>query len=145
MPDHLSRAEMDIEWFNYPGWWIDLVKHAYPKQYLEILGSGQSQAPLTLRVNRRKISQKDALLQLEAAGIETVPLGPSGIRLKMARRVELIPGFSDGLYSVQDEAAQRAGPLLDLQAGQRVLDACAAPGGQERPYSGIGRCRTDST
>ncbi len=129
-PDYRSSAERDAERLNYPRWWIETLKRAYPLQYLDILMSGQSQAPLTLRVNRRRISQEDAVARLDAAGIKAVPLGSSGIQLAQARRVDLIPGFADGFYSVQDEAAQRAAPLLDLQDGQRVLDACAAPGGK---------------
>jgi 16S rRNA (cytosine967-C5)-methyltransferase len=123
-------AEESVEHLNYPLWWIDQVRRAYPIQWRAILASGQSAAPLTLRVNRRRIGVTEAIAQLAGEGIEAVALSDSAIRLVRARRVELIPGFADGLFSVQDEAAQRAAPLLDLQHGLRVLDACAAPGGK---------------
>ena len=125
-----SPAADSLEQLNYPLWWVDQVQRAYPEQWRAILASGQSAAPLTLRVNLRRTDVAAALELLAAAGIEAVSLGNSAIRLVRARRVELIPGFSDGLFSVQDEAAQRAGLLLDLRDGQRVLDACAAPGGK---------------
>ncbi len=125
-----ARGAQDTERLNYPSWWIDAVQRAYPQQYLDILDSGQSQAPLSLRVNRRRINQSDAIARLDAAGIEARALGETGVRLVRARRTDLIPGFAEGFYSVQDEAAQRAAPLLDLKDGQRVLDACAAPGGK---------------
>jgi 16S rRNA (cytosine967-C5)-methyltransferase len=123
-------AEESVELFNYPLWWVDQVRRAYPIEWRAILASGQRAAPMTLRVNRRRIEPSQAIKLLAEAGLEAVSLGASAVRLAKARRVELIPGFADGLFSVQDEAAQRAGPLLDLKDGQRVLDACAAPGGK---------------
>jgi 16S rRNA (cytosine967-C5)-methyltransferase len=125
-----SLGDESVEQLNYPLWWVDQVKRAYPEQWRAILASGQSAAPLTLRVNLRRIDPAGAIALLAEAGVEAVALGASAVRLVRARRVDLIPGFADGLFSVQDEAAQRAAPLLDLKDGQRVLDACAAPGGK---------------
>jgi 16S rRNA (cytosine967-C5)-methyltransferase len=117
------------EW-NYPDWWIAETRAAYPRDWRDILAAGNRQPPLTLRVNRRKTTLPDYLRRLEAAGMTAEQVGPSAIRLAQAVNVAQIPGFADGLVSVQDAAAQLAAPLLDLRDGMRVLDACAAPGGK---------------
>jgi 16S rRNA (cytosine967-C5)-methyltransferase len=116
--------------WNYPQWWIDATRSAYPDNWQDILQVGNRQPPLTLRVNLRK-TDVDAYLQtLAAAGIEAARVGPTALRLAQAMNVAQIPGFAEGLASVQDAGAQLAAPLLDLAKGMRVLDACAAPGGK---------------
>ena len=116
--------------WNYPQWWIDATKAAYPRDWEAILDAGNRHPPLTLRVNIRKISVDDYLRQLEEAGMAADVIGPQALRLKQATNVAQIPGFHDGLVSVQDAGAQLAAPLLGLENGMRVLDACAAPGGK---------------
>jgi 16S rRNA (cytosine967-C5)-methyltransferase len=116
--------------WNYPQWWIDAARAAYPDQWEAILAAGNVHPPLTLRVNRRKTDVDAYLAQLAAAGMRAERIGPSALRLEQAVNVSHIPGFADGLVSVQDAGAQLAAPLLDLAAGMRVLDACAAPGGK---------------
>jgi 16S rRNA (cytosine967-C5)-methyltransferase len=116
--------------WNYPQWWIDATRSAYPDQWQDVLQAGNRQPPLTLRVNLRKTSVEDYLQVLGAAGIEAARVGPAALRLAQAMNVAQIPGFEQGLVSVQDAGAQLAAPLLDLHDGMRVLDACAAPGGK---------------
>ncbi|WP_446728952.1 16S rRNA (cytosine(967)-C(5))-methyltransferase RsmB [Pseudoduganella sp. OTU4001] len=116
--------------YNYPQWWIDAVITAYPKQWQELLAAGNEAPPLTLRVNVRRTSAQDYLARLAAEGIEAQQIGPSAIRLAKPVPVQQIPGFAEGDVSVQDAGAQLAAPLLDVQNGMRVLDACAAPGGK---------------
>nr|WP_229217715.1 16S rRNA (cytosine(967)-C(5))-methyltransferase RsmB [Massilia forsythiae] len=116
--------------WNYPQWWIDAVRGAYPAQWQDILAVGNRQPPLTLRVNRRRTSVEDYLATLAAAGMQARQVGPAALRLAVPVNVGQIPGFDQGLVSVQDAGAQLAAPLLDLQDGMRVLDACAAPGGK---------------
>src|SRR5665213_2650431 len=115
---------------NYPRWWIRRVRAAYPDRWRDILDVGQHPPPLTLRVNRRKSSVADYLGRLRVAGLAARQIGPWAVRLARPQSVDHIPGFASGVVSVQDEAAQRAAPLLDVCDGQRVLDACAAPGGK---------------
>jgi 16S rRNA (cytosine967-C5)-methyltransferase len=115
---------------NYPGWWIEATKQAYPKDWQAILQAGNTQPPLTLRVNVRKTDVAGYLKLLDQAGMPASQIGPSAVRLAQPMQVHLIPGFEEGLVSVQDAAAQMAAPLLDLVDGMRVLDACAAPGGK---------------
>ncbi|MES2153311.1 MAG: 16S rRNA (cytosine(967)-C(5))-methyltransferase RsmB [Pseudomonadota bacterium] len=116
--------------WNYPQWWIDATRAAYPREWEAILAAGNVQPPLTLRVNQRKTSVAGYLQLLAGAGIGARQIGPWAVRLDKPVGVTLIPGFEQGLASVQDAAAQLAAPLLDLADGMRVLDACAAPGGK---------------
>jgi 16S rRNA (cytosine967-C5)-methyltransferase len=116
--------------YNYPQWWIDAAKAAYPSNWQAILQAGNTQPPLTLRVNTRKTSVEDYLATLADAGLGAVRIGPSAVRLDKAVGVSAIPLFDQGYCSVQDAGAQLAAPLLDVADGMRVLDACAAPGGK---------------
>jgi 16S rRNA (cytosine967-C5)-methyltransferase len=124
-----ALQQPEANW-NYPGWWIDAVRSAYPRDWQAILEAGNAAPPLTLRVNRRQTT-RDAYLQLLTDnGIAAAAIGPDAVRLDKPLPVGQIPGFAEGMVSVQDAAAQMAAPLLDVQDGMRVLDACAAPGGK---------------
>jgi 16S rRNA (cytosine967-C5)-methyltransferase len=124
-----AMSQPPARW-NYPDWWIAAARAAYPQQWEGILSTGNRMPPLTLRVNRRR-TDIDAYQQaLAAQGIAADRIGPDALRLAQPMPVERIPGFMEGMASVQDAAAQLAAPLLDLQDGMRVLDACAAPGGK---------------
>lgn len=116
--------------WNYPAWWIDTVKAAYPNQWQDILQAGNCAPPMTLRVNCRQTTTTAYLQTLAEHGISATQVGPSAVRLGQAMPVNRIPGFDQGHVSVQDAAAQLAAPLLDVHDGMRVLDACAAPGGK---------------
>jgi 16S rRNA (cytosine967-C5)-methyltransferase len=125
-----TAMKQPLAQWNYPQWWIDATRAAYPKNWETILAAGNQPPPLTLRVNLRKTSMDAYARQLADAGIDTTAVGPTALRLAQAVNVAMIPGFEQGLSSVQDAGAQLAAPLLDVQDGMRVLDACAAPGGK---------------
>lgn len=116
--------------WNYPAWWIDAARTAYPRDWQQILHVGNSTPPLTLRVNQRRTTMSDYLQTLTERGMAAAAIGPYAVRMEKPVPVTQIPGFGEGLVSVQDAGAQLAAPLLDLQDGMRVLDACAAPGGK---------------
>ncbi|MYM83850.1 16S rRNA (cytosine(967)-C(5))-methyltransferase RsmB [Duganella sp. FT50W] len=127
----LDAAQLQpVAKWNYPQWWIDAVKTAWPQQWQQILASGNMAPPLTLRVNPRQHTVEHYLARLADAGMTATRIGPYAVRLEKPVGVHLIPGFADGAASVQDAGAQLAAPLLDVQNGMRVLDACAAPGGK---------------
>ncbi len=124
-----ARATEVGRW-SHPQWWIDALRTAYPEQFVDILDAGNTRPPMTLRVNRRKTDCETYREILRSAGIAAQRVGPGALLLERPVPVDRLPRFADGLVSVQDLAAQYAAPLLDLRAGQRVLDACAAPGGK---------------
>ena len=127
----LAKAAVnDTGRYAYPHWWIDKLRKQYPRDYADILAAGNLHPPLTLRVNRRRISRDDYLQLLAQHELAATAVGADGATLARAVPVERLPGFADGLVSVQDAAAQLAAPLLDAQPRMRVLDACAAPGGK---------------
>ena len=116
--------------YSYPAWWITKLKHQYPENWQAMLEAGNQHPPMTLRVNQRQISVTDFVAKLNAEGIAAQALGANAIILEKPIPVDRIPGFVTGEASVQDYAAQVAGYALDLKDGQRVLDACCAPGGK---------------
>ena len=130
-PDMLQRAD-DFEpaRYSHPQWWIDRLRAEYPKDWSAILAANNCHPPMTLRVNRRRTRAEDYLALLQAAALEAEIIAPDAIRLLKPVAVDQLPGFRDGLVSVQDAGAQHAAALLDLAPGMRVLDACAAPGGK---------------
>jgi 16S rRNA (cytosine967-C5)-methyltransferase len=115
---------------QHPLWWLTRLRRTYPQDWQRIVAAGNSQPPMTLRVNQRRVAQADYAERLEAAGQPARMLGHSGLQLLKPVSVEALPGFFDGLVSVQDAGAQRAAELLDPAPGAYVLDACAAPGGK---------------
>lgn len=123
-------AEDDEAVWNYPSWWIKEVKTAWPQQWQQVLEAGNRPGPMTLRVNQRQTSVSELLAVFEKAGITAHSLQDSAVVLAEPQPVHSLPGFHEGWWSVQDVAAQRAGLLLPLRDGMRVLDACAAPGGK---------------
>lgn len=116
----------------HPRWLQKRLKAEWPKYWQAICAANNAHPPLILRVNRRHGSRDDYLNELRRVGFEAEPCAFSrdGVRLLQACDVTTLPGFAEGRVSVQDEAAQLAAELLELAPGQRVLDACAAPGGK---------------
>jgi 16S rRNA (cytosine967-C5)-methyltransferase len=127
----LALADIDpVARWQHPAWWIDRLRQDHPAHWESILAAGNSHPPLCLRINRRRTTSADYQALLAAAGLAAHPLGEDAIRLEKPVPVDRIPGFGEGLCSVQDRGAQGAAGLLDARDGMRVLDACAAPGGK---------------
>ena len=119
--------------YNHPLWWIERVKHEWPAHWPVLLQEANRHPPMTLRVNARRTTAAAYVQRLAAQGRASQALGAHGVVLAQPCPVTQLPGFAEGEVSVQDAAAQRAAPLLlgnGLEAGARVLDACAAPGGK---------------
>ncbi|WP_170113386.1 16S rRNA (cytosine(967)-C(5))-methyltransferase RsmB [Ahniella affigens] len=123
----------DAERYNHPTWLIERLRRDWgADQAAAILQANNEPAPLWLRVNRQRANVSDYRAKLAEQGLDAAlaPGLPDALCLADSLDVLQLPGFPDGLVSVQDGAAQLAVVLLDLQPGQRVLDACAAPGGK---------------
>jgi 16S rRNA (cytosine967-C5)-methyltransferase len=118
--------------YAHPEWLIDVLQTDWPSDWEQILNAGNQRPPLSLRVNRRKTGRDDYLALLQQAGImaRAIPHAAMGICVDSPVPVDALPGFAEGRVSVQDGAAQLATGVLELYAGARVLDACAAPGGK---------------
>jgi len=118
--------------YSHPDWLIKILQADWPNHWKAVLQANNERPPFSLRVNRLHMARADYLALLDGQALKAKPLAHTshGILLDQAVPVEALPGFSDGLVSVQDGAAQLAAGLLHLDAGQRVLDACAAPGGK---------------
>ncbi|GAC1457088.1 MAG: 16S rRNA (cytosine(967)-C(5))-methyltransferase RsmB [Steroidobacteraceae bacterium] len=128
-----ARADQsEARRWAHPAWLIEKLKSAWPAQYGTILAANNAHPPMTLRLDLSRISRVLYLEQLSAAGIESLPNQwiDSAVTLKRPVAVSVLPGFMEGNVSVQDAGAQLAARLLDVRAGMRVLDACAAPGGK---------------
>lgn len=117
---------------SFPQWIVDRIRDDWGDAAEAVLAASNEQAPLVLRVNRRRIDRASYLAKLQAAGLaaQAIEALPEAIALESAVPVEKLPGFAEGEVSVQDASAQLMGQLLDLEDGQRLLDACAAPGGK---------------
>jgi 16S rRNA (cytosine967-C5)-methyltransferase len=116
----------------HPQWLVKLLEEAWPDAAESILTANNEHPPLVLRVDLSRKSREAYLAELAAADIaaSAIDWAPAAVRLDRPIAVAQLPGFSEGIVSVQDAGAQLAAKLLDVQAGMRVLDACAAPGGK---------------
>ncbi len=117
---------------SHPEWLINKINQDWPEQAQQILSENNKQPPMAIRVNLRQSKQQDYLKLLSEHSIPAtvVSFCSSAIILQQPVAVEKLPGFSEGMVSVQDTAAQLAAELLEVRPGQAVLDLCAAPGGK---------------
>ena len=134
----LRQRDQWLEWeqrdpearYGFPAWWIQRVKNAHPSAWEAALQAGNERPPMAVRVNVRRTSIEQVETELAAAGCATRRLDNDALLLERALPVARLPGYAEGRVSVQDAGAQWAARLLDPQPGERVLDACAAPGGK---------------
>ena len=129
----LEHADTEpVSRWSHPEWWIRRLQADWPEHWREILEADNQRPPMALRVNLRRNDRATYLARLQAEGIEAraLPFGDTAIELAKPVPVDRLCGFRQGAASVQDGAAQMTAPLLLLHDGQRVLDACAAPGGK---------------
>lgn len=124
--------------YAHSQWLLTTLQQAWPDAWQSIIATNNSRPPMTLRVNSTKVhadevTARDHYLQLLAdahIAAHAAAYADNGITLEQPCGVKQLPGFALGWVSVQDQGAQLAAPLLNVQAGQTVLDACAAPGGK---------------
>jgi 16S rRNA (cytosine967-C5)-methyltransferase len=116
----------------HPGWLVERVRAAWPQQGVELLAANNAHPPMTLRVDLSRTDRSQYVAQLSEFSIDAYEIqwSDSGITLNHPVSVDRLPSFREGAVSVQDAGAQLAAGLLQVSAGMRVLDACAAPGGK---------------
>ena len=118
--------------YAMPDWLVESINADWPAQADAVLADSDREPPLMLRANRRRVERTALVEQLRADGYSADPHPwlADGIVLPHSSDVTRMPGFAQGWFAVQDGAAQIAAEALDVHDGQRVLDACAAPGGK---------------
>ncbi|MCO6505075.1 MAG: 16S rRNA (cytosine(967)-C(5))-methyltransferase RsmB [Snodgrassella sp.] len=126
----LATQQYDVARYNLPQWWLNYLKKQYPKHWHNILTAFTQHPPMTLRINRHYGNAEQYLADLNAVNVSAKILDTHCVMLEKPVNVQNLPGFADGHFSVQDYGAQQAIPLLNPQNGERILDACAAPGGK---------------
>jgi 16S rRNA (cytosine967-C5)-methyltransferase len=131
--DLLARLDVDpAVQLACPEWLLKRLRTAWPEQWMQIAQALNERPPMTIRVNLSKVTRQAYIQELSKLSIlcRPVPAVPSALVLEESLDVARLPGFAEGWVSVQDGGAQLAATLLDVAPGQRVLDACAAPGGK---------------
>tara|TARA_R110000850_G_scaffold85460_2_gene183794 strand:+ start:7356 stop:8666 length:1311 start_codon:yes stop_codon:yes gene_type:complete len=128
----VAAASDGAKRYSYPTWLLDSIRCDWPDQWEQLLEAGNTQGPLSIRVNRRVQSRDEYLALLNQAGLQAreIPGAEDALQLVSAVPVERLPGFASGAVSVQDASAQLAAGILAAEPGQNVLDACCAPGGK---------------
>jgi 16S rRNA (cytosine967-C5)-methyltransferase len=127
--EKIADEQPSAHW-SHPDWWIAKLQSEHPAHWQAILEASLQHPPFTLRINSRRGDVAGYLQRLTEAGLPAHQTGPDAVTLDRAVPVHSLPGFDAGDVSVQDAGAQWAARLLDAQPGERVLDACAAPGGK---------------
>ena len=131
--DLIAAIQQDPEaQYAHPRWLQQQLQRDWPEHWASIIAANNRQAPLVLRCNTRQTTRDAYIYKLAQAGLtgQATPFATDGIVLTQACDVQQLPGFAQGEVSVQDAAAQLVAPILDPQPGERILDACAAPGGK---------------
>lgn len=125
-------AENDVATYAHPEWLVNRFKYDWPENWQAALDANNQQAPMILRVNENHFSRDDYVELLAKEDIKASPIKAckQAILLESACDVYELPNFTDGAVSVQDGAAQLVADLLQIESGQHILDACAAPGGK---------------
>lgn len=128
-----NQAEAIATRHSQPEWLVEQWIEQLGVAEAQLLAEASSQQPsLTLRVNTLRSNRNELLQEFEKQGIEASPcrFSPDGITIVGRHTISTLPGFEAGLFAVQDEASQLAGRLLGAEPGERIWDACCAPGGK---------------
>ncbi len=129
----LAKVDRDITIRTaHPRWFVEALRRDCPGTWQATLEANNAHPPMWLRVNRMRANVDGCAAEFETAGwtVQRHPFAPDALRIDPPADVRSVPGFAEGRVSVQDAAAQLAVELLAARAGERILDACAAPGGK---------------
>ena len=132
--------------FGHPAWLAARLRAVYPQDWPAIAAANNAIPPLWLRVNTRRIEASAYRRLLVEQGLEAVGVAWSdaALRLPASVPVATLPGWAAGWVAVQDGAAQLAAHILEPRSGERILDACAAPGGKTAHLWALGATSLDA-
>lgn len=118
--------------YSHPAWMVERIKKDWPEKWQQILEANNQRPAFWLRVNQRlsNVSKYQVLLTENEIESEVSTLAAQALKLHKGIDVRLLPGFAEGVISVQDAGAQLAAELLNVEENHKVLDLCAAPGGK---------------
>ncbi len=133
--EELQRELQDSPeaFYSHPSWLLEMVRDDWIDNWQEIVTANNEHPPMWLRVNLSRVTRREYMFHLDEAGISASTVsgaGPGALLLEAPQPAGSLPGFKEGLVSIQDGAAQFAAEFLGIEPGHRVLDACAAPGGK---------------
>lgn len=130
--EEINYKANEVAEFSHPKWLIERIKNDWPEDWQQVLIQANEEAPMTLRIDTHQTSLTDYMQQLNEVELDAqvIDAVPTALVLEQAADVFRLPGFEEGRVSVQDGAAQLAAHLIQLAPEQKVLDACAAPGGK---------------
>lgn len=123
-----ERYKLEVARYDFPRWWIKRMKLEYSNRWEQVMLSARDRPPMWLRVNQRRNNAAGYMERLTEGNMQAELHSDHAIRLEKPVPVHDLPGFREGLVSVQDLGAQQSAILLGAENGMRVLDACAAPG-----------------
>lgn len=133
----VQQRQKDIPSFaiaqSIPDWMDQVLNKEIGPEYKEVVRALNKPAEVFLRVNGLKTTVEDLIPVLKEAGIDAERISddlPFALRLRERKNVFITEPFKKGLFEVQDAASQMVAPLLDVQPGHRVIDACAGAGGK---------------
>lgn len=128
----LQKLSQSDQRFAHPPWMLSEIRQSWPQRWQEIVDANNQHAPMWLRINRQRADETKLMTDLKTAGFDVANhvYAADAIAIEPAAAVNKVPGFEKGWLSVQDPAAQLACSLLSPEKGDRILDACAAPGGK---------------
>ncbi|EXJ15401.1 16S rRNA (cytosine(967)-C(5))-methyltransferase RsmB [Imhoffiella purpurea] len=131
LEEAIDRDDPDLRWL-FPDWLLERLRAAWPRDWQDMVAASNGRPPMSLRVNRLRTTPQAYAQRLAAADIAATPIAgcDCGLMLERPLPARELPDFDRGWVSIQDAGAQLAAQLLDAAPGQRVLDACAAPGGK---------------
>jgi len=130
--EKIDVSNDDVAEYSHPQWLLEAIKKDWPDNWQQILTEANEPAPMTLRIDTKQTNVAEYIEQLTEVELTAAahPQVNTALVLEQACDVHRLPGFEEGVVSVQDAAAQLAAHMIDLAPEQKVLDACAAPGGK---------------
>ena len=128
----LPTSEAEAVRYSHPQWLLERLRSDWPTEAVAILEANNRAGPVWLRVNRALTTRDDYAARLTTAGYGAIlaEFPANAIRLDTPGSPQSLPGWREGEVTVQDGSAQLAVAALSLLPTERVLDACAAPGGK---------------